>query len=52
MHTKVIEGKPEGNSPFLRHRNLWKDNIKMDSTGWEDVVLIHLTIQGGLAVML
>ena len=27
---KVIVGKPEGKTPFGRHRRRWDDNIKMD----------------------
>ena len=27
---RVLVGKPEGNSPLVRPRRRWEDNIKMD----------------------
>ena len=29
-HYKVLVGKPEGRTPFVRPRHRWVDNIKMD----------------------
>jgi hypothetical protein len=31
---EILLGKPEGQRPLMRHRLMWKDNIKMDLKGY------------------
>jgi len=39
-----LVGKLEGKRSFVRYRDRWEDNIKMDfwEMGWEDVDWIHM----------
>jgi hypothetical protein len=41
---KVLVGKPEGKTPFGRHRNRWENNISSDlkEIEWEGMDWIHL----------
>jgi hypothetical protein len=41
---RTLVGKPEGNRPLERPRNMWNDNMKMDLRGiaWSVMDTIHL----------
>jgi hypothetical protein len=36
---KFLVGRPEGKGPLVRHRCIWKDNIKTEEIDVKDLVI-------------